>query len=889
MRMNKYIEFNLGAEKQIRVAKAGRADALFYEGYRQGLAGVIEIVRASTLYTQHRDCVCPQSDSARCHPAYDGEDYYNYPNNMIVFTGGRGTGKSSAMLTFVSSLTDPSSELFKETFLQEVVSCELPGLVKESPEQTASLIRDLMGKSKFVSIPPIDPTMLEDGGQILVNILARMFQKAEVTWEHNKSAQGDRLDLNEKNELMHQFTVCYECANALKNKNAHQALDPLDLLSDLGDSSNLKRQLVQLVKKLLRFVVKDSWDDTYLVLQIDDTDMNIRQAYNILEDIRKYLVIPRLIIVMAADLDHLSRVVESSLLGSYGQSLSGAGLHARGIAGQYISKLVPQSRRICLPELEVYLQEHPDTEIRYSTPFSTILPDNSPFPDSQEQIFRLIYRKTGLVFLRQEHQLHYIIPGNMRLLGYFLAMLVQMKDVANPDDTEILSGAGFFLTTQTEEKRAGHLKNLQTRLQNIQRFRDYFLDVWAVSALSEENAQRLRRQAQANLVNKASIICGGVRPDETRRPGYVDMLRMLRMEEHQMNTEEDKRYIYAVHILISLLGHSIVLEELIAHYGIPDWKETDCVFKRLYPLFGSRLFSYFQDDGYYPSFFLENDGEKKASWVRDTDNMEEVPMGERLCAIMLPFANDHNRWLPIRWQVPSNMDMPSELRRVSTNPRTLYSLFCPYSLSEEDSDIWGDLTTPILNCLYLSPSECNSPLSEAAVTSAFHVALEPKDQWTSLQSSALLVVLNWDIQRKLGEYLMSKLRFPDKPAGGLPFNFVSAITTFYQYLTTPFKKGTAPMNTEELTGEELKKYMGDSGGQSSAPTAQGLPIACLGALNPNLYSWVESMDEKPGPQDEENTFGESGNQPENTGSKLSKEAKIAWTKALCDFFYPFWS
>lgn len=882
--MSKYIEFNLGAEKQIRVAKAGHAGALFYEGYRQGLAGIIEIIRASTLYTQHRDCVCSQSAPARFHPDYDSEDYYNYPNNMIVFTGGRGTGKSSAMLTFVSSLTDPSSELFKEPFLQEVVSCELPGLVeKGNLEQTVGLIRNLMGKSKFVSIPPIDPTMLEDGGQILVNILARMFQKAEATWEQNKSVRGDRLDLNEKNELMHQFTICYECANALKNKNTHQALDPLDLLSDLGDSSNLKRQLVRLVEMLLRFVVKDFGDDTYLVLQIDDTDMNIRQAYDILEDIRKYLVIPRLIIVMAADLDHLSQVVESSLLGSYGSLPFDAKFHARGIAGQYISKLVPQSRRICLPELEVYLQEHPDTELRYSTPFASILPDGSPFPDSQDQIFRLIYRKTGIVFLRQEHQLHYIIPGNMRLLGHFLAMLVQMRDVADPDDDKVLSGTGFFLTTQTEEKRAEHQGILQTRLQNIQRFRDYFLDVWAGNALSEEHSQKLRQLAQANLPNKASIICSNNIPDEARRPSYVDMLRTLRMTEREMSTEEDSRYIYAVHILISLLGHSIALEELIDHYNNPDWAETSFVFKRLHPLFGSQLFSYFQDDIYYPSSLKKN----SESWVLNANDFRNVPVGEQLPVIMLPDPNNHSRWFPIRWKVSSNMRTPSELRYVSTNPRVLYSLFCPYSLSEEGSDIWGDFTTPILNCLYLSPGECNSPLSEAVVVGASYGTLMPANQWSRLQSSALLVVLNWDIQRKFSEHLMSKVRFPNGPIDRFSLDFVSAISMFYQRLTAPLQKNTTPLNTEELTGEELKKYMGDSRDQNSAPAAQSFPIACLGDLN--LFSWASSLDENLLPQDNgENTSEQDGGQAKNTGSKLSQTAQSAWTKVLHDF-YPFCS
>lgn len=893
--MSKYIEFSLGSEKRIKVSSAGRSGSLFYESYRQALAGVIEIIQASTAYTQGKDCIsmrgtgeCCRDKGAACarqsYSLLDDKDYYNYPNNMVVFTGGRGTGKSSAMLTFVDSLTDPHSEIFKKDFLREVVNCELPGLVEaKAPEQTVDVIYNLMGKSKFVSLTPIDPTMLETDGQILVNILARMFQKAEAAWEEHKPDRGDRLELNEKNELMHQFTVCYECANALKNKkDARQALDPLDLLSSLGDSSNLKRQLVRLVDKLLRFVHRESRDDTYLVLQIDDTDMNIQQAYAILEDIRKYLVIPRLIIVMAADLEHLSQVVEGNLRSSYGAIGPDAGLHTRSIASQYISKLVPQSRRVCLPELEVYLKEHPDTEIRYSAPAGKVLPDGSPFPDSQEQIFRLIYRKTGMIFLRQEHHLHYIIPGNMRLLGHFLAMLVQMQDVADPGESNVLGGAGFFLIGQGEEKRTAHLRKLQARLQNVQRFRDYFLEIWAENALSTENARTLRELAEANLSNKARIAFGS-NGKADRRPGYVDMIRRLRQKERDAAAEEDSRYIYAVHTLFSLLAHSIVLEELIAHYSSPSWAETDCVFKRLYPLFGSRPFSYLQKDRYQLSGFhiLYR---SQATWYPAEDNSRDVPMGEGMNVVLIPDSNYQSYWFPIRWRVPPNMDMPSSLQRTKANPRFLYSMFCPYKLPEEASEIWGDLCTPIANCLYLSPSEYSSPLARAAVAAASHTSAMEPDKWPEVQSSALLVVLNWDVQRVMGERLMSKVRFPDWTIAENQFDLISGVAAFYTYLTSSFRKKRILLNTKELTGEELNMYKEGHSGQSQAPVEPSLPVACLENLD--LTQWLFRLDENQLLKKDFKKGSEldSGDQLTEKELQLLKRAQADWISVVNQFY-----
>ena len=108
---------------------------------------------------------------------------------------------------------------------------------------------------------------------------------------------------------MRQFAACYESVTALRNKDIRrEEFDGLDLLERLGDSSRLKKQLAELVEQLLRFCCPKGGKNAYLVLQIDDTDMNIQHAYSILEDLRRYLVIPRLIIVMAADLNHLTQV-----------------------------------------------------------------------------------------------------------------------------------------------------------------------------------------------------------------------------------------------------------------------------------------------------------------------------------------------------------------------------------------------------------------------------------------------------------------------------------------------------------------------------------------------------------------------------------------------------
>lgn len=171
--MKKQIHFEWGSEKQIKIAQAGQKDTFFYEAYRQALAGVTEIVRASMIavHGPENDPFAASEGADRKRdsgPEFPDDRYfYNYPNNMLVFSGDRGAGKSSAMLSFVCSLQNPKSKLYDELFLKEMVARELPG------GSYCSVLNILRG-ARFIAIPPIDPTTLENSDQILTVILAHV-------------------------------------------------------------------------------------------------------------------------------------------------------------------------------------------------------------------------------------------------------------------------------------------------------------------------------------------------------------------------------------------------------------------------------------------------------------------------------------------------------------------------------------------------------------------------------------------------------------------------------------------------------------------------------------------------------------------------------------------
>lgn len=748
--MKRQIHFEWGAEKQIKVAQAGQRDTFFYEAYRQALAGVTEIVRASRVAVEG-----PENDpfgfsegadrEQDRYPQFSDDKYfYNYPNNMLVFSGDRGAGKSSAMLSFVNSLKNPKSKLYDEAFLREMIARELPG-------GSYCGVSNMLRNSKFIAIPPIDPTTLENSDQILTVILARMFQLALDAWEEQepippRAPKQERF--NQKNELMKQFSTCYQHICAIKSQGDDNGseFEGLEVLADLRDNSRLKCELADLVKELLKFKCADSFQQSYLIIQIDDTDMNIQHAYSILEDIRKYLVIPRVIIVMAANLTHLKQVVESGLLDGYHAKLQKGSEYANHIAQQYITKLFPQTRQINLPELGTYFKEHTDTiEIHYRVMGERILPEKErPFYDAQEQIFRLIYRKTGLIFLKDKNRLHYIIPTNMRLHAHFLAMLIQMEDVEKPDE---VSPRFFLETPYNAEELYTHKKTLHTRLENILRFRDYFLSTWVTNYLNVEYAELINQLDHIDVSRKVRFICKYLwnmclktLPEEEQKErtlaedqcNYANMILLCRHFDTISTKENDSRFIFAIHTYFSLLGHSIALEELIDFYdplNDPAVSGLRCSLSRLYPIYGSRLFPY-------------------------SDQLWGMGQNEYYTEVSITEA-DVERLISC-WKGETS-DMVEDFRLKGT-VSLLYSMFANYLPAGQGSELLLDLCSSITNCLYVHEKEYleMSPLartmwSGSAPTNSLIINPE---SWIITRNSALLTVLNWDVQNQVGQTLM---------------------------------------------------------------------------------------------------------------------------------------
>lgn len=392
-------------------------------------------------------------------------------NNIIAFCGERGQGKSSAMLSFSKLLRNGDKRAVVESF--------------------SDFYNDF-SNYEFKVLNRIDPTELENCHSILSVIISRIFYEFQEKSNENTSFS------QEKNELINLFQLCYKDIDIIKNAKSFEKFnygyeDDLEELSMLSDSANIKEHFSKLVNKFLDFVC--SKNDHYLVIQVDDTDLNVSKAYEIAEDIRKYFMIPNVIILMAVNTKLLVSAIEQSFQKSFDLLMKNSVINTNqthAMSLRYINKLIPGSRRINLPEISINSSPFDGTiELQYidNDKEQVLYDDENDFVsygDIQEKVLGLIYEKTGIIFVKRSEVLHPIISKNTRSLVNFLSILNDMAELSSDTDSHCINDM-FDLTD--ENKRNHNIKRIKARIENIEKFEEYFMFTWI-----EENVGVIARE-----------------------------------------------------------------------------------------------------------------------------------------------------------------------------------------------------------------------------------------------------------------------------------------------------------------------------------------------------------------------------------------------------------
>jgi hypothetical protein len=439
------INFYLGDESRLVIEDfKSKKESLFKDSYDKALDVIYDFIQDSKKNKSEVD-----KDGAS---VFFRQTADSVKNNVVAFLGDRGTGKTSCMLSVAN-------------MLRKINSCE--------NDEKGEKIKSLCEKG-FEILETIDPSFFDEKANVLEVVLGRLFSNFR-----KKVDDGYTQDFKEKerkkNELFKTFQEVKEC---LTHMNADKCVceeDTAEGLLKLTASVDMRNSIENLVEDYLEFVGRD-----YLVISIDDIDMHTEHAYEMAEEIRKYLKQPKIIVLMALKLEQLEQTIEF-----YFNKIMSEKIVPKStivdMALKYVIKLIPENNRIHLPsvsmfadrEVNVYRKSENGEGKKYKGYHWLLVNKNRDDDKSEDHSYQtlkyyvtsLIFRKTRYLFYHFQGKISPIVPSNLRELRFLIEMLNNMDDYTKKNKFEY----------------------------NKEKFKEYFLTIWAENNLSVDGCVYLKR------------------------------------------------------------------------------------------------------------------------------------------------------------------------------------------------------------------------------------------------------------------------------------------------------------------------------------------------------------------------------------------------------------
>lgn len=410
---------------------------IFNKEYRQALTAIIHIMQESKAETKRHTLKQKNGWIDPCEdPCADPEAYQDIvlhrTHTMVSFIGGRGTGKTSAMLTVLRQL-------------QTLQCC------KESDGSLRPL-----ASASFICLEPIDAGILQSGEDIIAIVLARMFNYLQqITNGNNLRARYQE----ELRSLYREFDKLYQNFCRLRKGGGHflEGESALRGLQNLASSHSTAREFKELVSHLLAYIktLNGCEKDQYLVIALDDIDMygedTSQNCYTLLEEIFDYLSFPGIIVLTTYNENLLKRNCSNHLRVKFfeGKKRNECSppeqTEVKTLVQQFLEKLILEEYRVYMPMLarvdvsnqtgmSVRLDKTKEPEL--CAMFSARTEQgNEIIVPAKKFLLRIIADRTHVYFDSRGQKRHFFEPYNLRDLSVFWRMLDALENPTGKDAT----------------------------------------------------------------------------------------------------------------------------------------------------------------------------------------------------------------------------------------------------------------------------------------------------------------------------------------------------------------------------------------------------------------------------------------------------------------------
>ena len=380
------IEFNLDIENRPLkedISKNSIGLSAFREQYKNALSAIDQYLAIARKDAHDRDL-----DSQ---------------NNIFLFVGDRGSGKTSCMLSI-------GELLLKEKSRREEFKDDYPD------------ISDL----DFYTIDLIDPSYFDSHHNIISLFLAKLYAKYK-----SKVNNDEKINENLKISFLNALTTAQNHAKMLLEESDSLDMNVIEQLENLSAAVDLKEDLKKLVDAYFEcFGLKNS----ILLLRIDDIDLNAKEGNIMAEHIRKYFIQSNILVLMALKLDQLEIIKKNEYADLFklhnDEELIG------NMVERYLAKLFPQNQRIYMPDIDDILEKTLTIKAKNKT---------MECPSVRQMVPQLIFQKTRYLFYNSPSHVSFIVPRNLRDLRQLIKMLWNMPDYQEKiENNLVITKAGSY-------------------------------------------------------------------------------------------------------------------------------------------------------------------------------------------------------------------------------------------------------------------------------------------------------------------------------------------------------------------------------------------------------------------------------------------------------------
>ena len=385
-------------------------------------------------------------------------------NNIFAFIGSRGSGKTTAINEFCRILYQYEDKYRKW-------------------EDNFTERERINTDRRFYIMPPVDASSLDAGEDLMELIWANMYHAFE---RKAKSRGGSRYSGDElQKTIIKEFDEVYKNYRNIGHGERREILGESVLVKLKNVSSSLKTRdiFARLTENFLKLLDEGrNSDDSYLVVVVDDLDLNLNNGYEMLEQLHKYLSDPRIIVLIAIDYRQMYKICENYFFNSM---MPIHNIHdvykkledqVKKLTNDYLLKVLPTENRIYLPGENLISRE-------------IIIEDGDSSKTVKEFILEKIARKMGIFYDGKGKKKHFCMPSTVRELityNHFLDSLYEMKEI-----------------DQMAEKNGKEKGWIQLYDQNHERFNDDIANRMATQLLDEEQSALYSSIVHRNIERRA--------------------------------------------------------------------------------------------------------------------------------------------------------------------------------------------------------------------------------------------------------------------------------------------------------------------------------------------------------------------------------------------------